>query len=264
MASIPRAVNMGYDHAMENRYILFLDFLGASQAARTWEDLRLQEFVDLLHWVATARARESTDGEAMPDGGYRLRLVPEVTTFSDNVVVSYSGSSDDNQMLAGLWVSIVCQDCVRLLTKIAERALELGVLIRGGLTYGRCHHTDGVVFGEGMVDAYNLESREAVNPRVLVSQKVIDRLKIDRPANMRTLLQDTEDGRWHLNYFIDMIKEGVPGGSEMPRRIDDWLARSRQIIAQNTAALDGQDRQQAKWRWFAEHFQHSADMGNEV
>jgi len=236
---------------------MYIDFLGASQAALTWEDQRLQDFIELLHWTATARARESIAGEVMPDGGYKLTVVFEVTTFSDNVVVSYR---DDDQMLPGLWVDIVCQDCVRLLTQIAERALQLGVLIRGDLTYGRCYHSDSVVFGEGMVDAYGLESREAVNPRVVVSQKVIGRLKIDRPENLRTLLQDPSDGRWHLNYFIDLMRQGVSEGSVLPEAIDDWLARGRRTIAENIAALAGHDRQQAKWNWFAERFRHFTDI----
>lgn len=243
---------MRYDQSMENRYVMYFDFLGASHAARTWESPRLQDFVDLLHLVATAQTRESTEVEAMSDGSYKLNVIPEVTTFSDNVVASYW---DDHGQLNGLRDDIVCQDCVRLLTTVAERALQLGILIRGGLTYGRCHHTGGVVFGEGMVDAYELESREAVNPRVLVSQKIIDRLKIDRPDNMQTLLRDT-DGRWHLNYFIGMKACGVADNSDLPNEIDNWLAKTRGIIAENISNLDSQHDKQAKWKWFQERFEH--------
>lgn len=241
---------------MENRYVLFLDFLGASHAARTWKDERLQDFIDLLYLVKAAEVEESVVGEVTPDGGYKVRVSPTVTAFSDCMVISYGDREDE--LPPGVWTDLVCQDCVRVLSQVAERAMKFGILIRGGLAYGRCHHADGILFGEAMADAYHLESgkNEAVNPRVLVSQSVIDRLRIDLPENMRTLLQDT-DQRWHLNYFIDLVRVGVPEGEDMLQGTVDWVARCWGIIERNIAVLEGHDRAQEKWKWFADRFSHS-------
>jgi class 3 adenylate cyclase len=247
---------MGYNQGMENRYVLFIDFLGASHAARTWTEERLQDFIDLLYLIKAAEVEESVSGEAMPDGGYMITVSPKVTAFSDCMVVSYGDR--ENEMPPGFWTDLVCQDCVRILRQVAERAMKFGILIRGGLAYGRCHHANGVLFGEAMADAYHLESgkNEAVNPRVLVSQSVIDRLRIDRPENVRALLQDTDE-RWHLNYFIDLVRESVPEGEDMLQRTADWVARCRGIIEENITALEGHDRAQEKWKWFADRFAHS-------
>jgi hypothetical protein len=72
-----------------DRFTLFFDFLGSSMAT-SWPKDRLYPFLDLL--IAIAAQMQSTqdiDGSAQQDGSYRIRITPEVTAFSDNIVVSY-------------------------------------------------------------------------------------------------------------------------------------------------------------------------------
>ena len=47
---------------------------------------------------------------------------------------------------------------------------------RFGYSFGQLYHENGVVFGEAMVDAYEVEHKHACHPRVLVSDRIIDRL----------------------------------------------------------------------------------------
>ena len=57
------------NRAFENRYVLFFDFLGASEAAKHWPRERVHEFLDLLIWLSQAQAEQEIDGAAMEDGG---------------------------------------------------------------------------------------------------------------------------------------------------------------------------------------------------
>jgi hypothetical protein len=90
-------------------------------------------------------------------------LTPEITTFSDNIVVSYPAVPDDDyrgfRRLSPFWAETVCADAVRILSGVAEMALRVGLLIRGGLSFGQLYHQKGVVFGEALVDAHLLEKR---------------------------------------------------------------------------------------------------------
>jgi hypothetical protein len=243
------------DQAFENRYALFFDFLGTSHAARKWPQDRVHNLVDLLISLAGIQSAQDISGNAEADGGYRMKITPEITTFSDNIVVSYPGVPDeaDFQPLDPLWAKIICEDSIRILSGVAEMALRIGVLIRGGLSYGQLYHEGGVTFGEAMVDAYELENDVAKTPRVVVSDRVIGKLEPSELGRKSVLLQDT-DGVWHLDYFTKMAKEGM-------RLIDGkitnpgWATHHLDSVQKQIEALRGRADaaslgHAAKWGWF--------------
>ena len=115
-----------YGPALEQRYVLFFDFLGASEAATRWPPDRVRSFIDLLSSIAKIQSPQDISGGAQADGSFRIKIVPETTTFSDNVVVSYpEGRSDEPgaEQLTALWAEIVCSDAIRILLTVAEMGL---------------------------------------------------------------------------------------------------------------------------------------------
>src|ERR1700738_2452509 len=209
------------DLPLLERFTLFFDFLGTADAATSWPKERLYPFLDLLISLAHVESVEDISGTAQENGSYRLIITPEVTTFSDNIVVSYPSVPDEGppgDRFKSFWAKIVCEDAIRILSAVAEMGLRIGVLIRGGFSFGQLYHENGVVFGEAMVDAYQLENTHAVHPRVLVSERIIEKLTGLPEAELTFLLKDT-DGRWHLDYFAEMIRHSSNGP------IDDEHAR---------------------------------------
>ena len=92
----------------------------------------------------------------------RDRPPAEITQFSDSIVISFlSGEKSGvfDSLLSILWVQI------NLVLK--------GILCRGGITRGRLIHTPTQLFGPAMVDAYALESRAALYPRVILDEPII-------------------------------------------------------------------------------------------
>ena len=86
----------------------------------------------------------------------------EITQFSDSFVISCPA---DNPV-----------SCYFLLQTIFTINLmyfyNLGMIMRGGLTIGALiHEENGALFGPAMIDAYKLESKKAIYPRVLVSKE---------------------------------------------------------------------------------------------
>src|SRR5258708_4558546 len=106
------------DAAFEDRYGLYFDFLGTRAAATTWPRDRLYEFVDLLVSIAQARSNEEITGQSQDDGSYRISVTPEISTFSDHVVVSWHTSGET--VVDSLWTDVVLKDALRVLSAVAE------------------------------------------------------------------------------------------------------------------------------------------------
>jgi hypothetical protein len=183
--------------AFNDCFTLFLDFLGTS-AATAWPRERQHEFVDLLILIAQIKSDLQIDGEAQADGSYKIVTRPDITTFSDHIVVSYPGIPKEvygefySPALDELWSGIVLQEFVRILSTVAEYGLRIGLLVRGGLTFGQLFHGQGVVFGRAMVEAYKLESEISVVPRVVASGTLIEKVRRDQSNNMEFFERDTE------------------------------------------------------------------------
>jgi hypothetical protein len=101
-----------------------------------------------------------------------------------------------------------------------------------------------------MVDAHKMEDKDAVYPRVLVSDRIISKLEGVPEVDRSFLLRDA-DGRWHLNYFAEMIRHSSNGP------IDDEHAKRWKRVHLKTidAAIDaanalGDARIAEKWIWF--------------
>jgi hypothetical protein len=109
----------------------------------------------------------------------------EVSVFSDSIVLSAEPSSLHNVV----WSAIHLQ----------SNLLALGILVRGGVSCGRTVHANDVLYGEGMLQAYYLESKAALYPRIILDPRILDRVKPDYRAVF--LRQDT-DGLWFLDPFL--------------------------------------------------------------
>lgn len=52
--------------------------------------------------------------------------------------------------------------------------LQLGMLVRGGISRGGLVHSRRVLFGPGLISAYDLETTEAKSPRIILSHECAD------------------------------------------------------------------------------------------
>ena len=234
---------------------MYFDFLGTRDAIASWPKAKLHAFVDLLEALVQLRGPQDIGGTALPDGGYQIRLKPEISTFSDHIVVSYPEPDMEDlaiDVMKPVWAEFICQDCIRVISAIAERALRQGLLLRGGLSRGELYHGNEVVFGEALVDAYRLESEVALVPRILVSERVWQQLQGGAGAHPDLLRQD-DDELWYLNYFARMREHGVGMGA--PDSVERWNAAMREIVSNNLDIARSDPGRTAKWVWFTERLE---------
>ena len=143
-----------------------------------------------------------------------------------------------------------------LLTQAAYLQLGLlseGLVARGGLAVGELHLSDGLLFGPALVWAYELESKVAVNPRVVVAAdlepyiaRALDYYadpKMDAPQNFE-LLRDA-DGRLFVDYLgllFDEIDDPVSG-----------LLEHRDLVLSALEDTRAQPGVFSKYRWMADY-----------
>ena len=230
--------------------VLFLDFLGFASAVRDWDDDRMEKLISVLVNIAETQGAFDINGQAQSNGSHKFTTRPEITTFSDNLVVSYPRpdkpaeiADDVWEIIANNWDGMVRQQMQNITAQVGMAALDVGLLVRGGLSRGKLYHHGGVVVGEAMVDAYCLEKKPPGNPRVVVSDRISgnDRLYTDA------------DGVRCLDYINAMmlLANARPGGARA------W-AQGRLVEIESTIDGLNERKHKEKWVYFKNKLQYES------
>lgn len=90
----------------------------------------------------------------------------EITQFSDSLVLSCKAEDGATSILL-----------LEFVVKLMLGAFQHGFLLRGGITLGLLSHQEGgPLFGPAFIEAYALESKYALWPRIIVDKTVVDLL----------------------------------------------------------------------------------------
>ena len=193
---------------LEDHFVVYVDFLGTSDAIH--DTGRASELLSLLVSLAALRGEFSVEKNPTASGS-QFNARPAVSTFSDHIVLSVSlprlHAAGVDERMAGFAFFHQMQFTV---ASIAAAALRIGFLVRGGATIGKLYHVGSVVFGEAMVEAYNIEARISVYPRIVISPKLLTVPGLIDPG-VPVIVRD-DDGLHHLDYFRMMgLRAAAPG-----------------------------------------------------
>lgn len=209
----------------ENRICVFLDILG---------------FRDHLARAAT-------------DPGHVKRISEAFACFNENLKQGngilysrqYSQYSD--------CVTLSCRidepsSVYYLLSELLEIQIALagrGFLVRGGVTVGQLVHDEEQLFGPAQVRAFELESKEAIYPRILVDEQVVEIGRScpaphhdadDEEGYLRSIISEDFDGRLCIGYttyksIVDVV--GVEPDEYAP-----YMAEVIKIVEQGLQSKD--------------------------
>lgn len=121
-----------------------------------------------------------------PIGNFEFKM------FSDNIIIT---QKIDKEKVDAQFFSMV--NLVALMQY--EALFQHHITLRGGITIGELYIDDSIVWGKGLVRAYQIENTLAMYPRVVIDSLIIDSFK--RFQQNRFLKLDN-DGLWFVNYFI--------------------------------------------------------------
>jgi hypothetical protein len=193
----------------EERLVAFIDILGFKEIVKQSEKdpSKVELIYSVLNYLKNWEIPEKWDlklveieEDAQKRGieNFDIRGKTNSTSFSDSIVVSVKVDNNVNEMASTLIVN---------LANIGAILFEKGILFRGGLTLGNIiHDENGTVFGQGLIDAYRLESSNAKYPRIILSDKLIS--KLNYPIN-------TKRNRYPYHQYIDRFEDGCVGFHQM-------------------------------------------------
>lgn len=145
--------------------------------------------------------------------------------------------------------------------------INLGVLVRGGLTVGPTYvglKGQGPVFGPALARAYEIETNEAVFPRIVVDDAVLEahstdpRLRMagnsyaEEKATISGLLAVGDDGIHYIDY-LSQIDE-----FDGPEIYFGFLQRHAELIRAGLEATKSDRRTWRKFQWLVRY--HNAEV----
>lgn len=164
----------------EERTIAFVDILGFRDLVE-----RMNNEPCLFSVVKTALERVRLKEKYVK--GLLRASIPEdaleMNSFSDSVVISARGDGHFG----------VLASC----SSLAAVLMQQRILCRGAVVQGLIYHSEGIAFGEGLIRAYEGETRAAVYPRIVVSDEV---QRLAQGQYERDLLAQDSDGLWFVDF----------------------------------------------------------------
>jgi hypothetical protein len=226
----------------EKRVICFLDILGFSEHVENTinqDGIDNEEYINNINdgFEAIRFYLDVDNPEAFGD--------TKATQFSDSVVISFPINEESGVFHTLLDVMFVQMNLI-----------IYGLLCRGAITKGKLIHTEKLLFGPALINAYQLESKAALYPRVILDKDIIEigmsahashHFKRHERDSIMSLLSKDTDGM----YFVDYITKGQ-GAMDEPDDYPDYLHRLRNIIANGLEKMNPSIR--IKYQWMKEKF----------
>lgn len=140
--------------------------------------------------------------------------------------------------------------------------LRDGILCRGAIASGPAVHEDDILFGPGLVAAYELENKAAFYPRVILSPAIAAMIKSSPLVHVAVDI----DGFEFIDPFHGLQTTRPVGNLSALFAPPQWDIDQFRAVAQHTAREirdleaqgDSAAGRLAKWRWVANHLDIAA------
>lgn len=210
---------------LDNHIIAYIDFLGMKEKMNEKESAKSLYKLKYLLFNTESTAKSLSRINDISD--FKIKL------FSDNVVIALRVDEREirNQMCSLLNLIISIQ---------FYSFMQFGFWLRGGVTIGELSIDDSVVWGTGLIEAYNIENQIANYPRVIISDLLIEKYEKGNDSSafpLNALIQKDDDGLWYLDFLL-----AAPNLKLIPMESE--------IIKERTKGLKDKDlriKQKANW-----------------
>lgn len=166
-------------------------------------------------------------------------LGKEVTVFSDSIVISYDAETQGQ-------VFFILLDIIRVQLDLANK----GIILRGGVSIGELYHNRETVFGPAMIKAYELESKNAIYPRIILDEKLLE-YACENPSNEHngeqeldyicSLIERDNDGYWYTDFL------NQEGELDHPGDIVFIMERLKEIASKGLESKNESVKQKCFW-----------------
>jgi hypothetical protein len=222
----------------EDRVLCFVDVLGFRSQIQETIDSQGNNVSQKIRNIADAflHIRDLLDVDKPDEKRGRA-----VTQFSDSIVISFPKTEKSEVF----WT-------INELLNIQISLVFRGMLCRGAVVEGKVIHTEQIVFGPALVDAYELESKAALFPRIILSDSL---LEVARSAHAHhhsasqevksiiSMLKRDSDGMWYIDYVTKAQGELADPDFDYPT----YLTRLSDIVIAGMSSRNVPLRLKFQW-----------------
>lgn len=242
---------------MRNSWVICLDILGFSARIKSATEAGTAQGLLLELTAALEEAKVDLVKDLDEHAGYLIKEAPyAVKMFTDNVVLGFpihdDGEDEFGRMIfiVGLWQYTL---------------LKHGFFVRGGMAVGPLFMDEDVVFGAGLIDAYQAESKLARDPRVVLAPSAMDLIhhhlayyaNVSESPHNFALLVDADS-----QMFVNYLWLPVDGAEGLPGQFTSDIERHRDLIVDRLNEFAQDPGIWSKYAWvgsyhnhFCEHFE---------
>jgi len=216
----------------EYRVVAFLDILGFSKLTKDSE--HNQQMFDIIFDAITSVRLMAHE---LRQGGLNR---PEIALFSDNIAISYKadGGCSEFNLLA---------DAILIQTYL----LYKGVLVRGGITKGLLYQSSNLIFGPALVKAYEIESRYAVYPRIVVDESI---------KGEGTIFSIDFDGLCFLDFLNNPDVWGYFMEKFLNTNVNQVFYQVKRVVEEKYKNSDSNIGVKAKLHWLMNYCQETFEL----
>ncbi len=242
-----------YDRGYESCIVTFIDILGFRFLINTRPSKEIVEIIEKLRdFTKPPPAHIPTSSDEM---GLYSEAFSEAVSDAIVRARTYETQFGDGAFFRELNDLLIAQ----------MQCIYAGVLIRGGLTVGNIHlgpNSVGPIFGPAMVRAFEIESQEAIYPRIVIddaayeeflnneSLRLHDHSIDEEKSYVDKLLRKGEDGTLFIDYLV-----GARRNVDRPPQYIQFLEQHANLIRHGLRAFSAGSVRK-KYLWLA-HYHNS-------
>lgn len=240
------------DYIFANRAVAFLDVLGfGAKLIEFDKEARnnlIEEDDEIKKYVSPSANRFINTFlktiELLDPNKYRYYL------FSDNICITSIENTSPSDL----------EDLLFVIANLYYELAKAGYFVRGGVDYGLFVDEGTIAVGMPLANAYLLESKVAVYPRIVVSSSFIDQLaerdsdqdSMDEENYLRLLLSHSCE-LTYLNVFMHVFQKDF--GTDKIQFFNDM----NYTIKESLNSTQGKETVNHKFKWLAEEFNKFLD-----
>jgi len=148
--------------------VIYLDVLGfRDKVLKSISDKELiYQIYEYLTTISSASQKKRRLRQAYGESWESIVRNIKVNIFSDNILISYSGFSFS-----------ALKYILHVICRYMFTTFDYGWFLRGAIVFGPSYQDKNIVFGPAMNKAYEMESRHADWPRIILDSSIIRKLR---------------------------------------------------------------------------------------
>lgn len=236
----------------EKSIVAFVDALGFTSQVKQGNFDAINQIINLLN----SEVPRVNFLQAATLGLFRAQNHPEIfpryLQVSDSLILSQRLEEPEHKDIDGL------QDVVTRIIQCSLVFLTHGFLLRGGLEVGDVWHTKTNIVGPAFIDAYELESKKAVFPRVILGKEAT-KYWVDKTSQTANNTVIEYRGHWTVNIFTSSL---LFSSNEAQEKLISWYSGWQSEISKKAHDIDLEPKVREKWYWMLEFLKHAAALEN--